>query len=219
MRKRHDQYCPVARTLDLVGDRWSLLILRELLFGDQRFVDLRDHLRGISPTLLTERLQALGEHGLVATKELPPPAARTVYTATAQAREAVPILRAMVRFGMDLLPPLRASTKVRPETAVYGAVESWYDGTAAANLDETYRLVVDGAEFTLTSAGRENRDATGAPDLVLTAPARVLVAARRPVRLLSGVAEHGPRLEARRRRQLFGEIVEPKLLVGGPEPV
>ena len=54
MKKRHGQYCPIARTLDLVGDRWSLLILREVLFGDQRFVDLREHLSGISPTLLTD---------------------------------------------------------------------------------------------------------------------------------------------------------------------
>lgn len=129
MRKRHDQYCPIARTLDLIGDRWSLLILREFLFGDQRFVDLREHLPGISPMLLTERLQMLAEQGLVATKELPPPAARTVYTTTAKVREARPILRAMARFGLELLPPPRASTKVRPETAVYGAVESWYDGT------------------------------------------------------------------------------------------
>jgi DNA-binding HxlR family transcriptional regulator len=160
MRKRHDQYCPIARTLDLIGDRWSLLILRELLFGDQRFVDLREHLPGISPTLLTERLQTLAEQGLVATKELPPPAARTVYTATAKAREARSILRAMVRFGMELLPPLRASTKVRPETAAYGAVESWYDGTAAADIDEVYRLVVDAAEFTLASARGADRDTT-----------------------------------------------------------
>ena len=53
MKKRHGHYCPIARTLDLVGDRWSLLILREVLFGDQRFSDLRTHLPGISPTLLT----------------------------------------------------------------------------------------------------------------------------------------------------------------------
>src|SRR5206468_553732 len=98
MTKRHAQYCPIACTLDLVGDRWSLLILRELLFGDQRFVDLREHLPGISPTLLASRLQALTAHGLVATNELPPPAARTVYTATAKAREAVPILQVMARF-------------------------------------------------------------------------------------------------------------------------
>jgi len=179
--KRHAQYCPIARTLDLVGDRWSLLILRELLFGDRRFVDLRDQLPGISPTLLTERLQALAAHGLVATRQLPPPAARTVYTATAKAREAVPIIQAMARFGMELLPPMRAATKLRPETAAYGAVSAWYDSRAAEGVDEVYRLVVDGAEFTLASARGATGDVAGnrVPDLVLTAPARVIVAARR----------------------------------------
>jgi DNA-binding HxlR family transcriptional regulator len=181
MRKRHDQYCPIARTLDVVGDRWSLLILRELLFGDRRFIDLRAYLPGISPTLLTQRLQELTANGLVATIELPPPAARTVYTATAKAREAIPILHAMARFGMKLLPPPRASMKLRSETAAYGAVEAWYDSRAAKGIDEVYRLVVDGAEFTLASAPGATREkiAKRAPDLVLTAPAHVIVAARR----------------------------------------
>jgi DNA-binding HxlR family transcriptional regulator len=181
MTKCHDQYCPIARTLDLFGDRWSLLILRELLFGDRRFVDLRKYLPGISPTLLTQRLQALAAHGLVATCELPPPAARMVYTATAKSREAIPILRAMVRFGMGLLPPAASATKLRPEMAAYGAIESWYDSRAARGVDEVYRLVIDGTVFTLTSAGGVNRMAVAerAPDLVLTAPARVIVAARR----------------------------------------
>ncbi len=193
MSKRHDQYCPIARTLDLLGDRWSLLILRELLFGDRRFVDLREYLPGISPTLLTQRLQALAAHGLVATNELPPPAARTVYTATAKAREAVPILRAMARFGMGLLPPPRASMKLRSELAAYGAVEAWYDSRAAEGTDEVYQLVVDGAEFTLASARGANRGgaANRAPDLVLTAPAHVLVAARRGETTLSDALASG----------------------------
>ncbi|HXY36019.1 MAG TPA: helix-turn-helix domain-containing protein [Planctomycetaceae bacterium] len=179
-RKQHDQYCPIARTLDVLGDRWSLLILRELLLGDRRFVDLREWLPGVSPTLLTKRLQQLTANGLVATIELPPPAARTVYTATARGREAVPILRAMSRFGMKLLPPPRASTKLRPESVAYAAVDAWYDSGAANGIDEIYRLVIDGAEFTLASArgaARENL-AKRAPDLVLTAPGHVLVAAR-----------------------------------------
>jgi DNA-binding HxlR family transcriptional regulator len=177
--KRHGHYCPIARTLDLLGDRWSLLILREVLFGDQRFSDLKANLTGISPTLLTERLQALAEHGLVATKDLPPPAARTVYTATPKAREAAPILRAMARFGMDLLPTPRVASKVRPETAAHGAMLAYYDADAAAGIDEVYRLVVDGREFTLTSA-RGGRAAPGRePDLVLTAPAHVILAVRR----------------------------------------
>lgn len=180
MKKRHGHYCPIARTLDLVGDRWSLLIMRELLFGDQRFSDLRGNLPGISPTLLTERLQVLTAHGLVTTHELPPPAARTVYAATPQAREVVPILQAMARFGMGMLPPPRTSTKVRPETAAYGAVTPWYDGEAALGLDEVYRLVVDGQDFTLTSLRGGRRAAAGRePDLVLSAPAHVILAARR----------------------------------------
>jgi DNA-binding HxlR family transcriptional regulator len=180
MGKRHDQYCPIARTLDVLGDRWSLLILRELLMGDRRFVDLREWLPGISPTLLTQRLQELTANGLVATIELPPPAARTVYTATAKGREAAPILRAMTRFGMTLLPPPRASTKLRSQSVAYVAVEAWYDSRAANGIDEIYRLVIDGAEFTLGSARGATREkmAKRAPDLVLTAPAHLLVAAR-----------------------------------------
>jgi DNA-binding HxlR family transcriptional regulator len=180
MGKRHDQYCPIARTLDVLGDRWSLLILRELLMGDRRFVDLREWLPGISPTLLTQRLQELTANGLVATIELPPPAARTVYTATARGREAAPILRAMTRFGMPLLPPPRASTKLRPQSVAYAAVEAWYDSRAANGIDEIYRLVIDGAEFTLGSARGATLEkmAKRAPVLVLTAPAHLLVAAR-----------------------------------------
>jgi DNA-binding HxlR family transcriptional regulator len=180
MKKRHDQYCPIARTVDLLGDRWSILILRELLLGDRRFVDLREWLPGISPTLLTKRLQELTANGLVATIELPPPIARTVYTATARGRDARPIIRAMTHFGMKLLPPPRASTKLRPKSVAYVAVEAWYDSRAANDIDEIYRLVIDGAEFRLGSAqgATSARTANRKPDLVLTAPARVFVAAR-----------------------------------------
>jgi DNA-binding HxlR family transcriptional regulator len=200
MRKRHDQYCPIARTLDLVGDRWSLLILREVLFGDQRFVDLRAHLPGISPTLLSERLRVLVADDLVATRELPPPAARTVYTATAKTREAAPILRAMARFGMKLLTPPRAASKVRPETAAHGALLAYYDPQAARGLDEVYRLVIDGREFTLASAPGGTVAAGREPDLVLTVPARVILAARTgETPLADALASGAASLDGRKR--------------------
>jgi len=63
-----EQYCPIARALDVLGDRWTLLILRELVNGDQRFTDLRTSLPGIAPTVLTQRLRALTDQGLVTTK-------------------------------------------------------------------------------------------------------------------------------------------------------
>jgi len=186
MTKRHDQYCPIARALDLIGDRWTLLILRELLIGDQRFVDLRKHLSGISSSVLTDRLHTLAADGFVATKDLPPPVGRTVYVATPKAREARPILEAMARFGMAHLAPPGASTAIRPEIAAHFAVESWFEPTAATGIDEIYRLVLDGAGFSLASApGAKHARRDRAPDLVLTAPAHVIMAARRGDKPLS----------------------------------
>src|SRR3954447_4883736 len=66
--KRHAHYCPIARSLDLLGDRWTILIVRELSFGDARFSTLRRNLVGISPTLLTDRLQTLDAHGIITTR-------------------------------------------------------------------------------------------------------------------------------------------------------
>jgi DNA-binding HxlR family transcriptional regulator len=204
MRKRHDQYCPIARTVDVLGDRWSILILRELLLGDRRFVDLREWLPGISPTLLTKRLQELTANGLVATIELPPPAARTVYTVTARGKEARPIIRAMTHFGMKLLRPPRASTKLRPKSVAYVAVEAWYDSKAVNSVDEIYRLVIDGAEFTLASAYSAAREqaAKRKPDLVLTAPSHVLVTARLGETTLSDALARGTATVTGKKRAL-----------------
>lgn len=156
-----------------------MLILRELLFGESRFSDLRGNLPGISPTLLTERLQTLVAHGLVTTRELAPPAARTVYTVTDKGREALPIVRAMARFGMSLLPSPKSVRKIRPALAAHGAVAAYYDADAATHLDERYRLVIDGEAFELGSARGRRPAVTDEPDLTITGPAHAIVAARR----------------------------------------
>src|ERR671918_1537364 len=83
---RYQQYCGAARALDVVGDRWTLLIVRELLLGARRFTDLIDGLPGISRNLLTERLRDLERDGVVTRQELPPPAARQVYDLTDDGR-------------------------------------------------------------------------------------------------------------------------------------
>ena len=100
-----EQYCPIARALDVLGDRWTLLILRELVNGDQRFTDLRTNLPGIALTVLTQRLRALTDEGLVTTGKLPPPAARSVYTLTDRGRSTGPVLSALARWGMPLPEP------------------------------------------------------------------------------------------------------------------
>src|SRR5215510_2280315 len=101
--RTYGQYCPIAAGLDVVGDRWTLLICRELAQGDRRYTDLRNALDGIAPNLLSDRLRTLQEAGLVTTCELPPPVARCVYRLTDDGRRIIPVLRAMARFGVAYL--------------------------------------------------------------------------------------------------------------------
>ncbi|MGA0863763.1 MAG: winged helix-turn-helix transcriptional regulator [Ilumatobacteraceae bacterium] len=101
-RKSYDQFCPVARALDLVGDRWTLLILRDVsLFGPRRFTDLKTNLVGISPTLLSERLTHLVEEGLLERRD---DEEGVTYLFTPRGREIKPVLAALRDFGSPLMP-------------------------------------------------------------------------------------------------------------------
>lgn len=152
--RSYEQYCPIAEALDVLGERWTLLILRELTLGPQRFTDLRQALPGIAPNLLTERLRTLEEAGLVRQEELPPPAARSVYVATEEAKAVVPVLRALARFGMAHLDAPKEG-RVRPSMAVWGALAPRLDPIAASDVDLVVHLDLHGEEFDL--AVREGR--------------------------------------------------------------
>jgi len=98
--RSYGQYCAVAKALDLVGDRWTLLVVRELLLQDgARFTDLVHGLPGIATNLLTDRLRELEEHGIVRRQATPPPVATTLYHLTDSGRELEPVLLALGRFG------------------------------------------------------------------------------------------------------------------------
>jgi DNA-binding HxlR family transcriptional regulator len=103
MRRTYGQFCPVARALDLLGERWTLLIVRELLTGPQRYSDLRDQLPGMWSNLLAQRLRDLDAAGLVQRRELPPPAARLVYELTERGRALAPVVYELARWGLELL--------------------------------------------------------------------------------------------------------------------
>ena len=118
MSKRYDQYCPVACALGLVGERWTLLIVRELLVGPQRFTDLHVALAGIPRNLLADRLRDLEAHGIVTRQELPPPAARTVYELTGPGRELLPVIGALAQWGLAHLPPPGPGEPVSPALGV-----------------------------------------------------------------------------------------------------
>ena len=110
MSKRYDQYCPIACSLGLVGERWTLLVVRELMHGPKRYTDLVDGLHGIGTNILAARLKELEAAGLVERRKLPPPAASTVYELTPTGQELRPVLHELARFGARLIgpPPLDA---------------------------------------------------------------------------------------------------------------
>jgi DNA-binding HxlR family transcriptional regulator len=103
--KRYDQYCPIACSLGLVGERWTLLVVRELMQGPKRYTDLLDHLPGIGTNVLADRLKALESADLVEKRKLPPPAASSVYELTPMGRELRPVLHELARFGARLMGP------------------------------------------------------------------------------------------------------------------
>jgi DNA-binding HxlR family transcriptional regulator len=105
LMKGYDQYCPIAYSLGLVGERWTLLVVRELLYGPNRYTDLVDRLPGIGTRILADRLKELEAAGLITKRRLPPPAASTVYELTDEGRLLRPVLHELSRFGARLLGP------------------------------------------------------------------------------------------------------------------
>src|SRR5918996_4677686 len=102
-KRRYDQYCALARALDVVGERWTLLLVRELLLGPRRYTDLLGGLPGIGTNLLADRLRYLEQVGLVRRRVLPPPAGSTVYELTELGRELEPTVFALGRWGAHFL--------------------------------------------------------------------------------------------------------------------
>jgi DNA-binding HxlR family transcriptional regulator len=107
----YPQFCALARAAEIIGERWTLLIIRELLLGPKRFGDLLDHLDGMSPSLLTARLAGLIECNVVRRATLPAPANVQVYELTEIGREIQPAVRELIRWGgRFLFPPVQGDT-------------------------------------------------------------------------------------------------------------
>lgn len=115
MPNRYPQSCALARATEVLGERWTLLIIRELLLGPKRFTDIRERLDGVSASVLTERLTRLEEAEVVRRSVLPPPAASTVYELTDSGRALEPAVHALVRWGARYLLPLRPDERMEPD--------------------------------------------------------------------------------------------------------
>ncbi len=143
MGKCYSQYCPVAHALGLVGERWALLVVRDLLKGPKRYSDLLDSLPGIGTNILASRLRDLESGGVVRKTKLPPPAASTVYELTPYGRELEEVVHALARWGARSLGPPAPGTELAPGWSA-SAARALFDPHAAEGVVETYELRVDG---------------------------------------------------------------------------
>jgi DNA-binding HxlR family transcriptional regulator len=176
-RKSYSQNCPIARGLDVLGDRWTLLILRELLGGARRYADLRAALPGIATNLLADRLRELEDAGLIDRTELPPPVARTVYGLSEMGwRKVPPVILAIATFGLDLLEP--ADSALTPLNGFLTGILLGVDSARIAELSASYRVEIDGRRFDFGVAGGSLTAAQGSPAVTITASAVDLITAR-----------------------------------------
>ena len=146
-QRTYNQYCATARTLDLVGERWTLLLVRELLTGPKRFGDLQASLRGLGTGLLAARLKHLEREGLVHKITLPPPARTPAYALTEAGEELGPAILAIARWGLRwAMGERRPDETFHPGWTVLG-LRACFDPEAAAGLRAVYEFRVDDEVF------------------------------------------------------------------------
>jgi len=148
MAKRYDQYCPVAHAMSLVGERWAVLVVRELLKGPRRYTDLAAGLPGIGTNILATRLRELEAAGVVERRKLPAPAASTVYELTDYGAGLEEVVHAIARWGARSLGPPPARDDFDHEWGLEAFRALLYP-ERARGMTGTYVMVVDEDAFTV----------------------------------------------------------------------
>src|SRR5215213_1042588 len=169
--------CGIARALDILGERWALMTVRELLLGPKRFTDLRAGLPHASPNILSMRLRDLEEHGIVRKRKLPPPAASQVYELTDRGREIAPVLDALGTWGSRL--PLPGPDASMSFDAHILSFRTLFDAARAGDLDARFELRLGEQTFRAEVSGGKFEIVPGespAPDAVITADVGTLLA-------------------------------------------
>ncbi len=175
--RSYHQYCPIAHALDLVGDRWALLIVRDLFLGPKRYTDLRDALPGIGSNILAARLKELEGAGVLRRRTLPPPAASTVYELTPYGRGLEEVIAVLGRWGGASLGVIQPDQIISSESVMLAgralvAALAPALGTARAELritDAAFSGVfgVQVAVGAVVEVTREPADDASSPDLTV----------------------------------------------------
>jgi DNA-binding HxlR family transcriptional regulator len=210
-KRTYGEACRFAHALDVVGERWALLVVRELLLGPKRFTDLRTGLPHASSNILAERLRDLEQHGVIQRRKLPPPAGSSVYELTEWGRELEPVVTKLGAWGArSPIPP--ETEEIGPDSIVL-ALGSLFDSEAAGELEATYGLRIGEQGFRVEVADGEvhlGRGVPASPEATIAVPdaptLAAILTAQLPLSeaLASGAAQlEGSKQSAKRFLRLF----------------
>jgi DNA-binding HxlR family transcriptional regulator len=176
--RSYAQYCTIARALDVVGERWTLLIVRELLFrGSCRFTDLKNGLPGIATNLLSSRLKVLEDDGLITREDAPPPVATTLYGLTDEGRSLEPVLKALSDWGRHLMVVEHDGDAFQPHWLANAAASFVVDADPHAEPVVIQLIAGDNAAVVEVGGGevRSRVGRAAAPELTLEGPPRLVL--------------------------------------------
>lgn len=208
VQRGYRQACGIARGLDLVGERWALLIVRELLLGPKRFTDLRAGLPGASPNALTDRLHELIQAGVLLRRQLPPPAASWVYELTDWGRELEPIVLALGTWALG--SPQRDEHSFTSLDSVMLNIRTYFAGAGPGAATASLRVRLTDGEVERTfgvwlhdASADVRHDLPERPDATITTDTATLLSvladhSRLATALKTGIVIDGDRRAARR---------------------
>lgn len=202
--KRYADYCAVARTLDVVGERWTLLVIRSLLMGPLRYTDIRGELPGIASDLLTLRLRTLEEAGYIVRREVPRPTPATVYELTDAGRGLGPVVVSLSTLGLSRLGTPQPGDEVRADAVVLMLRASFQPAEPETDRRVAYQLRLDGDDYAVEIDGDHidtRRGPASRARCIVTTTSRVLA------EILAGATSTEDAV-ADRRLELSGPIDE-----------
>ncbi len=215
---RYEQFCPVARACEVLASRWTLLIVRDLLLGPQRFVDLKRALAGISGSVLAERLTQLEAHGVVERRELPPPAASTVYALTPLGEALRPAVVELLRWGVRLMARVQPGDHLEPRWVAMGLEATTRRGPTPARRIEVRIPDTHGPQVFRVVGGADGARITREPgpaDAVLEADGKLVLLLAAGAGDLDALVEGGA-VRAEGDRSALRDL--PKLFTMSPAP-
>lgn len=177
--RTYGEYCSIAKALDVVGDRWTLLIIRELLIRDRcRYTDLKDGLPGIATNLLADRLRELESAGLIQREDAPPPVATTLFRLTEAGAELLPVLDAIGRWGVRYMMEPAAGDEFRGHWFAFPASFFLHDRDPGGPPASIELRAADSPAVVEVSGGviHTRLGTAAAPDLVLSGEPRIILA-------------------------------------------